>query len=318
MEAPFKFEPIDASKELSASRSPWGPDDHIGRLNWITDESRAEIMARIDGAAMFDLSVECFIGMPAWTRAGDPKYDIWMTHTPDGSVNDGLNRVSPEVQRVYSSCGDSIAMTPHAGTHLDTLNHIGYHGRFWNGWRADRDLGSRHWLKGGAEHYPPIVARGVMLDIAGLHKVECLPDSYEVTPGDLRAAAREQAVELRRGDVVLIRKGRMARWPDPDGFMLDSPGLGLAAAKYLCEEAGAMCLATDTIALEVLPPKEPDTFLPVHAYLLAAAGAQIIEIVQMEELAAERVYEFAFLGFPLRLRGATGAPMRIAACPLRD
>ena len=86
MEAPFRFDPIDTSEELSASRSPWGPDDHIGRLNWITDESRAEIMARVDGAAMFDLSVECFIGMPAWTRAGDPKYDIWMTHTPPSTT----------------------------------------------------------------------------------------------------------------------------------------------------------------------------------------------------------------------------------------
>ena len=58
-------------------------------------------------------------------------------------------------------------------------------------------------------------------------------------------------------------------------------------------------------------------FLPVHAYMFATAGAQIIEVVNMEEIAAEKQYEFAFLGFPLKLRGATGAPMPSYAVPLR-
>lgn len=78
-----------------------------------------------------------------------------------------------------------------------------------------------------------------------------------------------------------------------------------------------MCIAGDSIALEVLPSEEPDVFLPVHAYMFATAGAQIIEVVDMEELAAEKQYEFAFLGLPLKLRGATGAPMPSYAVPLR-
>jgi kynurenine formamidase len=77
-----------------------------------------------------------------------------------------------------------------------------------------------------------------------------------------------------------------------------------------------MCVATDTIALEVLPPEEPQTFLPVHCYMLATAGAQIMEVVWMEELAAEQQYELAFFAFPLKLRGSTGAPLRAVAMPL--
>jgi kynurenine formamidase len=109
----------------------------------------------------------------------------------------------------------------------------------------------------------------------------------------------------------------MTKWPDFDGYLSNPPGIGLPAAKYLCEEAGAMCIAGDSIALEVLPSEEPDVFLPVHAYMFATAGAQIMEVVNMEEIAAEKQYEFAFLGFPLKLRGATGAPMPSYAVPLK-
>jgi kynurenine formamidase len=117
---------------------------------------------------------------------------------------------------------------------------------------------------------------------------------------------------------VLVRSGRMRVWPDFSGYLERTPGIGLPAAKWLCEEAGAMCIGADTIALEVLPSEEPDVFLPVHAYMFSTAGAQIIEVVDMEEIAAEQQYEFAFLGFPMKLRGATGAPMPSYAVPLKN
>src|SRR5690606_27292108 len=62
--------------------SPWGPQDEIGRLNLITPESRAAVLSRIAGGAVYDLSVEYFVGMPSWQAAGDPAYQMWMTHTP--------------------------------------------------------------------------------------------------------------------------------------------------------------------------------------------------------------------------------------------
>jgi kynurenine formamidase len=163
-----------------------------------------------------------------------------------------------------------------------------------------------------------VIARGVMLDIAGMKGVDALPDSYAVTPKDLQAAAKKQKVELRKKDVVLIRTGRMQAWPDFSGYLEQTPGISLASAKWLCEEAGAMCIAADTIALEVLPSEEPNVFLPVHAYMFSTAGAQIIEVVNMEAIAAAKQYEFAFLGFPMKLRGATGAPMPSYAVPLKS
>jgi kynurenine formamidase len=240
-----------------------------------------------------------------------------MTHTPQGSINDNLSGVGRTAHERYSYCGDSIHLYTHCGTHVDTLNHLGHHGLFWNGWTADKELGSRIWNKGGLDKYPPIIARGVLLDVAGMHGVDCLPEGYAITPQDLQDCVAKQGVELRKRDVVLVRSGRMTLWPDFDGYLLKPPGINLPAAKWLCEEAGAMCIAGDSIGLEVMPWDEPDAFLPVHAYMFATAGAQIIEVVDMEEIAAEKQYEFAFLGFPMKLRGATGAPMPSYAVPLR-
>jgi kynurenine formamidase len=311
-------EPILEKDGLKVSKSPWGEDDEIGRLNWITPETNKAILEHLSGGHVFDLNVEYFIGMPSWVAAGDPPYGIWMTHTPQGSINDNLSGVGASTHEKYSYCGDSIHMYTHCGTHVDTLNHLGHHGMFWNGWTADKDLGSRIWNKGGLDKYPPIIARGVLLDVAGALGVDQLEAGYGITPQDLQDTVAKQGVELRKGDVVLVRTGRMQAWPDFDGYLQKPPGINLPSAKWLCEEAGAMCIAGDSIGLEVMPWDEPDAFLPVHSYMFTTAGAQIIEVVNMEEIAAEKQYEFAFLGFPLKLRGATGAPMPSYAVPLKD
>jgi kynurenine formamidase len=311
-------EPILEQDGLKVSKSPWGEDDEIGRLNWITPETNKAILEHLGGGHVFDLNVEYFIGMPSWVAAGDPPYGIWMTHTPQGSINDNLSGVGASAHEKYSYCGDSIHMYTHCGTHVDTLNHLGHHGMYWNGWTADKDLGSRIWNKGGLDKYPPIIARSVLLDVAGMHGVDQLEAGYAITPQDLQDTVAKQGVDLRKKDVVLVRTGRMQAWPDFDGYLQKPPGINLPSAKWLCEEAGAMCIAGDSIGLEVMPWDEPDAFLPVHSYMFTTAGAQIIEVVNMEEIAAEKQYEFAFLGFPLKLRGATGAPMPSYAVPLKD
>ncbi|MGH3029132.1 MAG: cyclase family protein, partial [Gaiellaceae bacterium] len=240
VEEGLTYEAVLEQDGLQVSKSPWGPDDEIGRLNWITSESNRAILEHLDGSHVFDLNVEFFVGMPSWVAAGDPPYGIWMTHTPKGSINDNLSGVGSEVHETYSYCGDSIHMYTHCGTHIDTLNHLGFYGKFWNGWTAEKHLGSRIWNKGGLEKYPPVIARGVLLDVAGTHGVDVLPDSYAITPQDLQDTVSKQGVELKKGDVVLVRTGRMNVWPDFDGYLVNTPGIGLPAAKWLCEETGAM------------------------------------------------------------------------------
>ena len=160
------YEVLEERNGLVVSRSPWGPGDEIGRLNWVTPERTKALLERLNGSALFDLSVDYFVGMPSWAAAGDPKYDIWMTHTPQGSVHDGLSGCGPEVHRNYSYSGDAIQMYTHCGTHIDTLNHFGYSEQIWNHYTTTEALGARHWRVCGSDKFPPIIARGGLLDIA--------------------------------------------------------------------------------------------------------------------------------------------------------
>jgi kynurenine formamidase len=310
------FETLFERDGLKVSRSPWGAADNIGRLNLMTAESRQAILSRAEGNRVYDLAVDYFIGMPSWAAAGDPRYQMWMTHTPEGSVNDRVSGATAQVHEKYSYCGDSISMYTHTGTHIDMLNHLGHYGQFWNGRTAEKDLGSRQWLQGGAGECPPIVGRAVMLDVAFSKNVDCLPDGYCIEPDDLLRAARTQNTELCVGDIILIRTGRMSRWPDFEGYIRSTPGIGIAAAKFLCEEVGVMCIGTDAISIDVDPHQESDSFVPVHGYLFATAGTPVIEVLNLEELSAEKVYEIMFIGMPLKLRGATGSPIRPIGLPL--
>jgi kynurenine formamidase len=307
-------EPLIEKDGLQVSKSPWGADDEIGRLNWITQEGSADIIGRLAGTKVFDLAVTYFLGMPSWTEAGDPPFDQWMTHTPHGTIVDGRSGYDGEIHKTWCYSGDAISMYTHCGTHIDTLNHMGYHLTQWNGWTPEKHLGSKAWTKCGSDQYPPIFARGVLLDIAALQGVDVVEDNYGITAQDLKDAAKRQGTELRKGDVVIVHTGCMAKWPD-QSYVMNSPGIDLSAARWLCEEAGTMAVGSDNIGLEQQPYF--GEYAPVHCYMFATCGAQIIEVINSMELAAEQVYEFAFLGFPMKIVGATGAPMPCVAVPMR-
>jgi kynurenine formamidase len=296
------------------SKSPFGPKDEIGMLNLMTPDSRREAMQRADGGTVFDLSVEYFLGMPCWTRTGEAPYQIWMAACPHGHVLDDPMGVGREQNELVSRSGESILMYTHTGTHVDTLNHFGYHGQVWNGFSESEYLGSRHWLIAGAEKHPPVTARGIMLDVAAYKGVAMLPDGYGIGADDLRNTLHHQGTRLQIGDVVLIRTGRMSVWPDPDLFMPREPGLNREGAEFLAK-AGAIMIGADNLGLEQMPSADRGNWQGVHTYLLAEAGVPIMEIVNLEELSAEHLYEFLFVGACLKLRGATGSPMRPLAIP---
>lgn len=298
-------------------RSPWGPDDEIGTLNMMTDSSRYAILSRLAPGRVYDLSVEFFNGMPSWYLAGDPLFQLWMTHTPRGHAIDDPLKVGKVQNAKVAYTGDAVSMYTHTGTHIDALNHFGLHGEVWNGFKADEHLGDQGWRKTGVEKFPPIIARGVLIDVAAYKGVTLLPDSYSITPQDLAGALARQSTTLQRGDVVLIRGGRMTAWPDVQKYVLNQPGLGLPGARWLVEEHGAMVIGGDNLSLEHFPVHGDDNWIPVHSYLLAQRGVPIIEVAFLEELARDQVYEFAFIAAPLKWRGASAAPFRPLAMPLR-
>lgn len=284
-------------------------------LNLIDAASRSAIVAAADGARPFDLAVDMFVGMPSFTVYGDPPFQSWMTSTPSGAVIDDTTGHGEESARLISRSSDAISLFTHTGTHVDALNHFGYHGEIWNCFHEREHLGARSWDVAGVDRHPPVLARGVLIDVAAAHGVETLPDGYAIGPAELRSVLAAQGTELRRGDVVLVRTGRIARWPDPS-FVDDEPGIDLDGARWLAE-AGAALIGADNVGLEAYPPDPGDNWSPVHAFLLAEAGVPIMEVVDTQELAAEGVHEFAFFGACIKIRGATGSPIRPVAFPLR-
>jgi kynurenine formamidase len=299
------------------STSPFGPDDEIGMLNVLTPDLRRSIINEADAATVFDLSVDFFMGMPVWQEFGDPPFQICLTHTPAGTGVDFREGLGPEPTGGISYTGDAVSFYTHCGTHIDALCHWGYHGEIWNHFTAEVHLGSRHWHRAGADRQPPIVARGVLIDVAAAKGVPCLPDSYGITADDIHETLRRQKTQLRVGDVPLIRTGRMTAWPDPQGYLANSPGITMDAAKLLAE-SGAALIGADNVALEKVPadPEEP-SWTPVHTYLIAECGVAILEIADLEAISQEQIYEFAFVAATIRVRGATGAPVRPIAMPLR-
>ncbi len=170
------------------------------------------------------------------------------------------------------------------------------------------------------ETVDPMLCRGVLLDVPAVLGIECCPPGYEVTPEDLAAAAAGASAP-RPGDVILVRTGWGQRFDDRAGYLGQAsgvPGPGEAGAQWLAAQS-PRAAGADTIAFERLAPGAGHALLPAHRVLLVEAGIYIIEMLDLERLAADRVREFLFVLTPLRLVGATGSPVRplavVAASP---
>jgi kynurenine formamidase len=245
-------------------RSPWGPDDQIGTLNLMTDASRLKILSSISSGRTYDLSVEYFVGMPSFHHLGDPGYQYWLTHTPRGTVIDDPNHLGEAMNSKVSYTGDAISMYTHMGTHIDALNHFGLDGRIWNGFAADQHLGDKGWKKTGAETIPPMIARGVLIDVAAYKGVPALTNQYRVNSDDLKGALHRQGTKLEKGDVVLIRTGQSQHYHDAAKYLHDYPGVSLEAVRWLIDQKEIMLLGSDNLSLEAFPSERSDNWVPVH------------------------------------------------------
>jgi len=194
------------------------------------------------------------------------------------------------------------------GTQFDGLGHLGIGDLFYNG-HSRHDFAKPEGLtKLGIEHVGVFVTRGVLIDVAKYKDVEMLGDAYEITAGDLTGALEQQGTEIRPGDVVLIHTGWGSLWMrDNERFVQTQPGIGLEAGQYLVDRQIVMA-GSDNWGIEVVPNPDGALAFPVHQLFIPKNGIYNLENLATEELAADGVYEFAFIFTPLRLKGATGSP----------
>ena len=215
-------------------------------------------------------------------------------------------RGAPETR---TSASGVVVMPEHSGTHIDALVHQAENLTLHGGVHVDSGVQTSVGFKQmGVETMAPMVERGVLLDVAGSKR---LPPEYAITDADLAHAAEQAGVEIGAGDVVVVRTGYGALWNKPDEY-IRAAGVGSAGSRWLAaKKVGAV--GADNMAFDIaLAPPDPElkVSLPGHLILLVRAGIPIIENLNLEELAAAKVYEFVFVCLPLKMRGATGSPVR--------
>ncbi len=220
----------------------------------------------------------------------------------------------PEVSGPRTGAAGVIVCAEHTGTHIDALCHQSEALVLYGGVKVDGSVQTpRGFKKHGVEEIPPILAPGVLLDVAASKGVEEIEAGYAVTADDLRACCDSQGVSVERGSVALVRTGNARHWSAPERY-LAGPGMEASASYWLAERL-VLAVGADNMAWDVPGLRDPELgcLNPGHLILLARYGIYIIENLALEDLAAARAYRFDFVCTPLKFVGATGSPVRPVA-----
>jgi kynurenine formamidase len=253
-----------------------------------------DLLQQLQRLRVIDLAQPWHTGMPHWPSHPPFLYSLSKLHgetvLPGGA----------------SSAADAIALGTHTGTHIDALCHFSCGGMLHEGVEA----APLQTYGGGLERLsidtvPLILRRAVFFDIAAQQGVDVLAEDFAITADHLAAAA---PAALNPGDVALIRTGWGRHFDEPKLYIneLRQPGIDLSGALWLSDH-GIFAAGSDNVALEKIPSPR----MEVHVHLLVEKGIHIIEVLNLEPLAAERVAEMLFVAAPLKIRGATGSPI----CP---
>jgi len=294
---------------LGHDHSRWGAADQIGAGNLLTVERRLAALRSVQAGRIYDLSHEIGANAPYLLPNQTPYLlSIW------ASFRDSIKR-----RRATGATNDAgtnlerVEMTMHVGTHIDALGHFSIGDRLYNGNSAAEVVTDWGLDRLGIEHAPPMIARGVLLDVAGLDGGPHLNPGRAVSPDELQRAADRAGVAVEAGDIVLIRTG-WGRFFGVDNtrYVAGEPGIDVAAAHWLTGR-DVVAIGCDNMAVEVLPNPDRSLMMPVHQHVLAEAGVYLIENLALEELAVERVYSFCFILLATKYKGATGCPVRPVA-----
>ncbi len=295
----------------------WGGDDEAGATNWYTKPDVVQrAMAQVRQGTVYSLGREYAGNQPGF---GGRQFVMRLLGTPTGGPY-GANGSVYHDDFVATEFGQN-------GTQLDGLGHVGVAAngpadkdqmRFYNGF-TETQIGDAYGLKKlGVEKLHPIVARGILIDVAGARGVEGMTPGREITRGDVTAALKRQGMEgftFMPGDVVLFRTHWGRHWvKDNATYTSGAPGIGMEIARWLSDEVQAGVVGADTWPVEVIPNPDPACGFCAHAHLIARHGILIQENLDLEALAKDEVYTFLFVHSPVPVTGATGsmgAPLAI-------
>jgi len=277
--------------------SRYGADDTLGAINNLSPEKVLQAARLVTTGKTYPLGVETGPDSPAYPPR---QYSMTILQLDDGTgTPQGSNRATGN--------DDLMLLWMGIGSQIDGLGHMGIDHVYYNGNRAQDFVRVTGLTKLSVHELPPIVTRGVLLDMAALFGEPVLSAGRAFNREQIQAAEKAHGVTIESGDVVLFHTGWLnVADSDKARFMAGEPGLGVDGARYLAER-GVVAVGADNWALEVLPSENADQLFPVHPELLAKNGVYILENMDTRALAQDGVSEFLFvLGQP-RFVGAVQA-----------
>ncbi len=258
--------------------------------------------------AVYDLEQPRFFGMPIHD-AHQPGY-FYSLHRRHG------DNYRPATLGPRTGAAGVIVCMEHTGTHIDAICHQADDLKLFGGVDAVTAATARGFTYGAVEEIDPIVAQGVLIDLAGERGVDRLPALEPVGLAEFQRCCAQREITIGRGDVVLVRTGYGAIWNQPQPY-LAAAGLHGDVSRWL-GELEVLAVGADNMSWDVIGVRDEiaGCELPGHVELLARRGIYIIENLVLEELAAAQVSRFTFVCTPLKFIGATGSPVRpIAIVP---
>ncbi len=296
----------------------YGKQDEAGALNAVTGpEHVLKALRAVKAGRVFDLGVP--LDRRSYKWPGHSPTEVMSFRSPEGlKRGKDLAPFAADPKGLgFHSC--ALFISDNVGTQIDGLGHIttGADNHWYNGFR-EGDYGTDFGIRrADADSIPPVIARAVLIDVAGWKGVEALPSNFAIGSKELQSALAAQGTDVDPGDVVLIRTGVLRYWGEAGENHAklaehDSAGLTLEGAKWLVEQKGAVMIGGDTSGLEVgVDPALPGASIPVHVYLLVEQGVHIGEFHYLEELARNKVYRFTYVAVTNRVKGAVaGFAMR--------
>ena len=286
---------LSASAEDEWYPSRYGADDTLGALNNLSPEGVLRAAGLVTRGKTYALGGVTGPSTPAY---GHRSYSL--------ILYPHANEIVPPLGKMKgTSHDDYLATWLGIGTQIDGFAHFGIDHRYYNGVPANELFTPSGATRYGTQDIPPIVTRGVLLDMVSHFSAEAMLEAgVAINEPDIKAAAKAQGVSIGKGDVVILHTGWQAlATADPARFMAGEPGLDVSGAEYLAG-LGVVAVGADTWGLDVLPNPDPQLLFPSHGVLLAKHGVHILENIQTAKLIADGVHEFLFvLGVP-RFEGA--------------
>lgn len=271
----------------SSAASPYGPSDRLGALNILTPDLVVQAARLVKTGKVYSLAIATEAAASTATRS----YRPIIFPVPLSSPNK------------LTGFDDMAIVSFGMGTSMDGLGHIGRDGRHYNGVRADEVYSTQGAKVFGIDTLLPIVARGILLDIARHRNVKVVAAGAVIDRAEIEAVAKAQGITIRRGDVVLFHTGSLngvSSMGDANARAEQGEaGLDKTGARFLAE-LGVIAVGG---AVEAAPFDPKGEIGAIHQILLVDNGIYIFEFMKTEELAADRAYEFLFIAAAPRLAG---------------